>query len=219
MESYINIKDPRNNNNKGVYVVKILISTIYEHNSVMLCANRFSVNKIYLLVDNEPKKEQKDAIQIVKSALGGFVEIIEKSVSLYDIVDVAKTVVSILDSINQNDSVYVNATCGRKPQSLGLVYGCYARIKKVKELVYITEEEKKIINLPKLSIEINESQRDMLELVENCKFQTIMEMSGNIKMSRAIVYRNFEALKDKGMIKQTDDGVIEITDFGKLVLL
>jgi CRISPR-associated protein Csa3 len=218
MESYINIKDTVNIDSKGANVVKILISTIYEHNSLMLCATRFSVEKIILLVDNEPKPEQKEAIKIVKSALGGVVDIKEVSVAVYDIVDVAKKVVDILDSMKPNDYVYVNATAGRKTQSLGLIYGCYARINNVKELVYVTEEDKQIINLPKLSIEINGSQCDMLKLVEHCKFQSIMEMSEKIEKSRAIVYRNFETLKDKGMLKQTDNG-IEITDFGKLVLL
>ena len=199
-------------------MVNILISTIYDYKSIMLCVTRFSPERIFLLVDKNPDKNQKNAIDTIKNALGEVVEIKEKKISVYDIVEVSEKVVDIIDTLSNTDIIYVNTTAGRKTQSLGLIYGCYARIKNIKEMVYVTEEEHKIVYLPKLTLKINESQEEMLKLIEKNKLKSIMEISDNLKLSRAIVYRNFETLTEKGMIKQTDGG-IELTDYGKLVLL
>jgi CRISPR locus-related DNA-binding protein len=199
-------------------MTKILISAIYDHNSIMLCATKFSIEEIYLIIDKEPDKKQMKAIQIVKDSLGSVVKIHERKAEVYDIVGTAKLIVDILDRLPEGLEVYINVTSGRKTQSLGLSYGAYARIGKVDSIVYATEETKKIIYLPKLNYDITDTQRQMLELISGNKLTSTFQVSEIVSTSTAMAYRNYETLKNKGMILQTKKG-IEITDYGRLVLL
>jgi CRISPR-associated protein Csa3 len=197
---------------------KILISSIYDHNSVMLCATKFSVDELYLIVDQKPDDTQTNAVKIVKDSLGSIVKIHERKADVYDILGTAKIMVDILDRLPEGQDVYVNVTAGRKTQSLGLTYGSYARIGKVCYIVYATEETKEIIYLPKLNYELTDTQRQMLEMISENKMTSTFQVSEKVSTSTAMAYRNFETLKNKGMILQTKKG-IEITDYGRLVLL
>lgn len=197
---------------------KTLISSIYDHNSVMLCATRFSVDTIFLITDNKPNETQKKAIEIVKSSLGKVVKIYEKKANAYDICGTAKIVVDLLDSIDEEQEVVINVTAGRKTQSMGLTFGSYARSSKVTAIVYVTEEEKDIIYLPKLNYDITDSQRAMLELIAIDGVKNINTLSERLEFSKGITYRNFETLKKKGMLIKDNDG-LSLTDYGKLVLM
>jgi len=197
---------------------KILISSIYDHNSVMLCATKFSVDEIYLIIDKNPDKNQKKAIEIVKNSLGSVVKIHERKVEVYDIVGTAKLVVDILDRLPEGFENFINVTAGRKTQSLGMTYGAYARIGKVDYIVYATEETKEIIYLPKLNYEITDTQRQMLEMIKDNKLTSTFQVSEKVSTSTAMAYRNFETLKSKGMIIQNKEGIV-LTDYGRLVLL
>ena len=120
-------------------MVKVLISSIYDHNSVMLCATKFSVDEIFLIIDKKPNEIQQKAIKIVKDSLGSVVNIHERKAEVYDILGTAKITVDILDRLPEGQEVYINITAGRKTQSLGLTYGAYARIGKVNYIVYATQ--------------------------------------------------------------------------------
>lgn len=197
---------------------KILISSIYDHNSVMLCATKFSVDEMYLIVDKDPDENQKKAVEIVKNSLGSVVTIHERRAEVYDILGTAKLTVDILDRLPEGLEIYINVTAGRKTQSLGMSYGAYARIGKVGYIVYATEETKEIIYLPKLNYEITDTQRQMLELISQNKLTSTFQVSEKVSTSTAMAYRNYETLKTKGMIIQTNEG-ITLTDYGRLVLL
>lgn len=197
---------------------KILISSIYDHNSIMLCTTKFSVDEIHLIIDNNPNEKQKKSIDLVKESLGNVVKINIKKSKVYDICGTAEIVVDLIDNINEDNEIYVNVTCGRKPQSMGLTFGSYARIGKITSIVYVTEEDKKFIYLPKLSYEITESQRALLEMIQAKTLKNLNQVSEELNFSKGISYRNFETLKNKGMILKEKDG-IKLTDYGKLVLL
>jgi len=199
-------------------MTKILISSIYDHNSVMLCATKFSVEELYLIIDKHPDKYQKNAIKLVKDSLGSVVAIHERKAEVYDILGTAKITVDILDRLPEGQDVYINITAGRKTQSLGLTYGAYARIGKVNYIVYATEETKEIIYLPKLNYELTDTQRQMLEMISDNKLTSTFQVSEKVSTSTAMAYRNFETLRNKGMIIQKKEGII-ITDYGRLVLL
>ena len=199
-------------------MVKVLISSIYDHNSVMLCATKFSVDEIFLIIDKKPNEIQQKAIKIVKDSLGSVVNIHERKAEVYDILGTAKITVDILDRLPEGQEVYINITAGRKTQSLGLTYGAYARIGKVNYIVYATEETKKIIYLPKLNYELTDTQRQMLEMISGNKMTSTFQVSEKVSTSTAMAYRNFEILKNKGMVIQTKEGIV-ITDYGRLVLL
>jgi len=199
-------------------MTKILISSIYDHNSIMLCATKFSIEEIYLIIDKNPDEIQQNAIKIVKDSLGSVVRIHERKAEVYDIIETAKLTVDILDRLPEGMETYVNVTAGRKTQTLGLSYGAYARIGKVHNIIYVTKETKEIIYLPKLNYEITDTQRQMLELISEKKLTSTFQISEKVSTSTAMAYRNFETLKNKGMIIQSKEG-IKLTDYGRLVLL
>jgi CRISPR locus-related DNA-binding protein len=202
----------------SIRMTKILISSIYHHESVMLCATKFSVDELFLIIDRNPNEIQQKAINIVKDSLGSVVKIHERKAEIYDIIGTAKLAVDIIDRLPEGMEVYINVTSGRKTQTLGLSYGAYARIGKVDSIVYATEETKEILYLPKLNYEITDTQRQMLELISENILTSTFQISEKVSTSTAMAYRNFETLKNKGMIIQSKDG-IKLTDYGRLVLL
>jgi CRISPR locus-related DNA-binding protein len=197
---------------------KILISPIYDNESIMICATKLSIDKIFLLIDKVPNEKQKKSINLIKNSLGKVVEIVEKKIEVYDILETAKLSVKILDSIPEGHEVYINITPGRKTQGLGLSYGAYARSEKVNAILYVTEEKKEMIYLPKLSYDLTSTQRQMLELIKLKEFQSVSNISEKLDSSTSITYRNYQTLLSKGMILKTKEGV-KLTDFGKLALL
>jgi CRISPR-associated protein Csa3 len=199
-------------------MTKVLISSIYDHNSIMLCATKFSIEELYLIIDKNPDDIQKKAIKIVKDSLGSVVKIYERRSEVYDIIGTAKLTVDIIDRLPEGMETYINVTAGRKTQTLGLSYGAYARIGKVHSIVYATEETKEILYLPKLNYEITDTQRQMLELIAENKLTSTFQISEKVSTSTAMAYRNFEILKNKGMVIQSKEG-IKLTDYGRLVLL
>lgn len=184
----------------------------------MLCATKFSIDEIYLIIDKVPDDKQKKAIEIVNESLGKIVKIILKKADVYDICGTAKIVVDLLDTIDEEKDVYINVTAGRKTQSMGLTFGSYARSEKINSIIYVTEENKEIIYLPKLNYDITVSQRALLELISIDGIKNINTLSEKLDFSKGITYRNFEILKNKGMLVKDENG-LRLTDYGKLVLM
>ena len=46
------------------------------------------------------------------------------------------------DLLSDKDEIYVDITAGRKTKALGLLFGSYARINRVKKIMYVKEEDK-----------------------------------------------------------------------------
>ena len=71
-------------------MAKVLISTVYSMDSIVLCATKLSVDRIYLLVDSKPDVVQSKTVKDIESSLGKALEVKTKKVSVYDIVSIAK---------------------------------------------------------------------------------------------------------------------------------
>jgi hypothetical protein len=108
----------------------VLLSTIYDSSAVVFAIKKFDVDKVILLTDTKPDDVQNKSIKSVREFFGNLVEMIEEKVDVYNILDIAKKVVDIIDSIPEKDTIFVNITAGRKPQSLGVIFASYQRIKK-----------------------------------------------------------------------------------------
>src|SRR3989344_985029 len=102
-------------------MVRVLIATFYAHEPVTVSAARLGVDKIVLLIDNEPDKKQQEALEVIKKSVGPIVETVKSDI--YDIVAVAKVARNIIDQY-EKDEIYVNITAGRKTKALGLLYAC-----------------------------------------------------------------------------------------------
>lgn len=197
-------------------MAKVLIATLYNPDPVLLAANRLGPDRLILLVDKKPSDEQIKSLKLIRESLGRVIDIEEERTEVYDIVAVAQKCVEIIDSQPKDDVIYANVTSGRKTKAMGLLYAAYARMDRVKRIAYNPEEDKKsVVYLPKLGFKLTESQKKILESFESFK---PLELAKKIKMSRAMLYRSTNELKDLGYL-ELEEGVYKITDAGRIARL
>lgn len=194
---------------------KVLIATLYSLDPVLVGANKLGPDRLVLLVDKEPSKEQEKSLEVIKSSLGRVIDVKVVKTEVYDIVDVARKTVEIIEMQPKDDEIYVNITGGRKTKAIGLLFGAYARCSRVKKIIYYPEEkENEPVYLPKLQFNLTESQKTVLEYLEAGKFETLMELSEKIDISRAMLYRNVKELEELGLVED-----LKLTDAGKIARL
>lgn len=199
--------------------MKVLIATIYNPDPVILACTKLNANRLILLIDEEPDKTQRDAINLIKNSLGRVLDIKEVHIPVYDIVEIAKRVVSTVDLQPREDQIFMNITAGRKTQAFGVLFGCYARNHLVKKIAYSPDEDKnKTIYLPVLSFKLTESAKNLLKVLDKKKYKNITELSNEVEISNAMVYRSIDELKEKDYIEITDEGIVP-TDMGRIACL
>ncbi len=197
---------------------KVLIATLYNPDPVLLASHRLGADRLVLLVDRKPKPEQEEALRIIQESLGRVIDVKVVRMDVYDVVGCAAKAVEIIDMQPREDAVYVNITSGRKTMALGLLYAAYARHDRVKKIAYNPEEDKNaVVYLPRLSFKLTESQKKVLEALEGQEYKNLSELADKIKVSRAMLYRNIDELRDLGFVS-SDDG-FKLTDAGKIARL
>jgi CRISPR locus-related DNA-binding protein len=194
-------------------MVCVLITTVYSIDSIVRVVTKFSAERLYLLIDNRPNREQEATVKKIKESFGKVIEIKEKKVEVYNVVSVAQSVTELIDAIPDKDEIYVNITPSRKTQAIGLLLGAYKRNMRVRKVIYMVDETKELISLPILSFDVSSSQLKILECIGN--YESMTKLADDLKMSRAMLYRNIKTLKDKGLIEETCDG-LRLTDAGKI---
>ena len=196
-------------------MAKVLIATVYSPEPVLMAANKLGPDRMFLLIDKVPDKTQEDSLNLIKSSIGRVIDIKIVKTEVYDIVEVARKAVDIIDMQPKDDEIFVNVTSGRKTKAIGLLFGAYARISRVKKIMYYPEEkDSSPVFLPKLSFQLTESQKKVLEYIEVGKFDSLMDLSEKIDISRAMLYRNIKELEEMGLV---DD--LKLTDAGKIARL
>ncbi len=210
MATYLN-EDNKSQNT----MPKVLIATLYGPESVLIAANKLGPDRLILVIDKEPSKEQEKSIDLIKNSLGLVIDVKVVKTEVYDIVDIAKKVVDIIDLQPKDDEIYVNVTSGRKTKAIGVLFGAYARCSRIKKILYYPEEDgKQPISLPKLQFQLTESQKKVLEYLDDGKFKNLMELSENVDISRAMLYRSVRELEDMGMVED-----MKLTDAGRIARL
>ena len=125
-----------------------MISTIYSLEPVMACITQFSPNKIILLREEDAPDKIVESERMLQETVGKVLELVSKPTSIYNVVMIARDTADIIDEEHaQGRRIIVNISGGRKPQALGALFGCYARQDMIEKIVYITEEDKNIIEL------------------------------------------------------------------------
>lgn len=199
--------------------MKVLIATLYNPDPVLLACTRLSPERLVLLIDDEPDKKQKESLALIKNSLGRVLDIKEVKIPKYEIVTIAKEVVKIIDLQPKDDELYFNITAGRKTQSMGVLFGAYARSKYIKKIAYNPEEDKNsVVYLPILSFKLNESQQTILENIDKKIIATYADLAKETGLSNAMVYRSIDELKSMDFVEITDNG-FKITDAGKIARL
>jgi CRISPR-associated protein Csa3 len=204
----------------GYSMAKVLIATLYSPEPVLLAANRLGPDRLILLTDQKPDKEQEKSYKLIQESLGRVVDVKKVPTEVYDIVKVAEKCVEIIDMQPKDDQIFINITSGRKTKALGLLFAAYARCNKVKKIAYNPEEDKTaVVWLPKLSFKLTESQKSILNTLNEKDYSKISltELAEKIGISRAMLYRNIDELRDMGYIS-TEDGLV-LTDSGRIARL
>lgn len=223
METYINEEKPlitegelkKEEDKMGK---KVLIATLYSPDPVLLAATRLGPERIFLLIDKEPDEKQESAIKVIQDSLGRVLDVKLVKTDVYDIVEVARKAVEIIDMQPKEDHIFVNITAGRKTKAIGLLFAAYARHERVSKIAYNPEEDKgSIVYLPRLSFHLTESQKKILEEVGKAKYESITDLAAKIDLSTAMLYRAIDELKDMDLVS-TEKG-IELTDAGKIARL
>ena len=198
----------------------VLISTIYSApDPIMLIITKLGIDKLILVIDEDPDEKQKSSYNLINKALGNVIEVKLIKTKVYDLVKVAEDVTKAIDLLSDKELIYVNITGARKTQALGLLFGSYTRIKKVKQIVYVIEDENKLIYLPKLSFDLNNSQREVLEIIKKNKIKTHTEMADKVEISRGMLYRTITELVNLGLVIHSDEDGFKLTDAGKISIL
>ena len=201
-------------------MAKVLIATLYHPNPVLLAANRLGPDRLILLIDHKPDKDQAESLKLIQESIGRVVDVKTIKTEVYDIVKVAEEGVKIIDMQPKDDEIFINVTSGRKTKALGLLFAAYARCNKVKKIAYNPEEDKTaVVWLPKLSFKLSESQKSVLNTLNEKDYSkmSLTELAEKIGISRAMLYRNIDELRDLGYIT-TEEG-IALTDAGKIARL
>lgn len=194
----------------------VLLSTIYDSSAVVFAIKKFDIDKVMLLVDTKPDEEQSKSVKSVREVFGNLVEIKDEKIDVYNIVDITKRVVDIIDSIPEKDHIFINITAGRKPQSLGVVFAAYQRTTRIKKIVYITEENKEIVTLPMLSFDLTDSQLEILRNLD--KIDSVNKLEKKLNIQKAMIYRNVKDLQNRGFVEKGENG-LKLTDAGKIAIL
>lgn len=219
MESYINQESPYNSiKEKGDMGKKVLIATLYGPEPVMLATTRLGPERVYLLIDKEPSKEQESAVKLIQDSLGKVIDIKVIKTEVYDIVEVARKAVEIIDMQPKEDHIFINITSGRKTKAIGLLFAAYVRHDRVSKIAYNPEEDKnKVIYLPKLRFILTEKQKSILEELDKHPESSISDLSDKIDISTAMLYRAIAELEDMDLVSKENG--YELTDAGRIARL
>jgi len=193
-----------------------LISTIYSIEPVMFCITQFAPKKIVLLREEDSNKKQSEAERMLKETVGKVMELETKITSLYDVVIIAEDTADVIESEHAHGrKVIVNVSGGRKPQALGALFGCYARHDRVERIVYVTEEDNEIIDLPILNFGISPTKRIILEELSQNGI-SVQNLAIKVGISRGMTYNHIRELREMGFI---DRNKLEITTAGRLAII
>lgn len=199
-------------------MTRVLIATVYTFEPVIAAATKISAERLILLVDKEPDDKQDKSVDLIKQSLGSVLEIKTVKTDVYDIVDVAKESVKIIDLLSDKDEIFIDVTAGRKTKAMGLLFGAYARCDRIRRIMYVKEENKQIVNLPKLCYSVTGGQRKILEYLDKRTAKTMMELAKKVDVSQGMLYKHIKELKDMDILEETTDG-IKLTDYGRIVVL
>lgn len=199
---------------------RVIISTIYEGHATRQAIQKLSPDKLILLIDEPQKIDKKEKMyELIKTIKEIFKDtlIVETiKVSSYDIPKIMEEVVKTIDKEYENNQIILHITEGRKLTSLALLFSGYMRKEKINEIYYITEEEHKLIPLPLLAFQFNDTKKDILKEISKGN-KDMNDIRKKINLSKSATYQNIQELKKEGYLENNKE--LNITDFGRMMFL
>ncbi len=190
----------------------VLISTIYKGSAVIQAIKLFAPTKIFFVVDDTEQDIRKNSVRMIKDLFPN-IPIQEITVKIYDIVDIAREVMQVIEKEN-NDKIIVHISEGRKTMSLGLLFGAYIMRRHVDSVYYITEETNVPIRLPLVEFKVSGQKKDILQKI-NDGASSVQELESSLGIKNTTLYVQMKELRDDGFLNKDN----KITDLGKMVLL
>lgn len=197
---------------------RVIIATLFNAEPVLRSVTKLGADRLILLIDTKPVKEQQDSLDLIQKSLGKVIDVKSIKTDVYNIVEIAKKCVEIIDLQPADDIISINITSGRKTKAIGLLFAAYARHERVSKIMYQPEEHSEdIVYLPRLSFKLTLSQKSILETINHTEFDSIADLAKKVDMSQAMLYRALDELKDMDLVS-TENG-IKLTDAGKIARL
>jgi CRISPR locus-related DNA-binding protein len=190
----------------------ILISTIYEGKAVVQAVKLFSPEKIYFIVDDPINNTRKLPIEMIKDIFPD-IDIINKTVKTYDIVDIANKTIEIIKE-EKNNNIKIHISEARKTMGLGLLFGAYVLKDYVDSAYYIIEETNEPLKLPLIELNVSKKKKEILNLISS-GINSSQKLSEELKIKTSTLYVHLKELRDNGFI--TKDTTL--TNMGKIVML
>lgn len=182
----------------------------------MACITRFSPQKLVLLREEDAPEKKLEAERMLTETVGRVMDIETRITSIYEVVKIAQDTADVIEGENAHGRrVVVNISGGRKPQALGALFGCYARHKMVERIVYVTEEDGEVVDLPILNFGISKTKLMVLEELEKGD-TSVKNLALKIGISRGMTYNHIRELREMGFI---DPHQLEITSAGELAII
>lgn len=202
---------------------KVLIATMYEAEPVFRAITHQGVNKLVLIVDDKMDETQEKSYKTILGTLGRVLNIQTVEVSKLDVVDISTKVVDAIDKQDIDDVILVDITSGIKTVAIGTLYASFVRSSRVTSITYNADPQhgERVVTLPKITFRLSEGQRKVLdflqESIKNPNTVSFALMADKIGASRAMLYRNIDELKKRGLV--ADDGGLHLTDAGRIATL
>jgi CRISPR-associated protein Csa3 len=182
----------------------------------MVAITKLSPEKLILLINEDVGKERLQSEETLRDTVGKVIEIETLNTSVYDVVKIARDTAEIIDNEKANGKkVIVNVSGGRKTQALGALFGSYARHGKVERIVYLTEEDNEVVEIPKLNYGISPTKKLILEEMAKGD-SSVKNLSIKIGISRGMTYNHIRELREMGLIEHNK---LDITSAGQLAII
>ena len=182
--------------------MKTLISTFREGYATVAAIYKLEPKKLILLIPKEKDETRELGLKKVKLDFGKTTKIETVSVENYDIPKIAKEICKVIDKESKiKNEIYLHISESRKPQALGALFAGFARKNKIKQVIYIEQEENKIQTMPLLNLKVSYTSKKILEEIEKGN-RDINKIIKNTKKSKTLIYNNIKQLKKKSAIVQ-----------------
>lgn len=194
--------------------MKIMIATVYSYEPIIKSVISLGTEKLILIIDNNPNQEQELGINKIKETLSEYVEIILFKTKNYNLLEIIKNIVELIDNLNTNNLI-LNISSGRKTKALGLMYAGFCRKNLISRIIYVTKENSEILDLPILDIKITKNEKHLLLEISKNNVFNINDVRGKMNISKSQIYKILENLRLKGLVDQNN----LITLSGEIYLL
>jgi hypothetical protein len=198
---------------------RIVISEMVQ--SIMLCAAKKELDNLILVMDKTFNTLQDEALKIITQRLEGSVNVNSIKVDGNDIIAIAREVVKFIDESDFEKSceeITINISSLRHEKTLGMIFAAYARPVIVKEIIYVSKEDRRVIKIPILPIHLTIRQKRVLEYLKQVQEKKVIP-GKNAHVLLKIERSSFYGIKKTLLVKGLIDNDETVTELGEIALL